>query len=161
MQNLIKIPKALKQENRFVCYNKHKQPISSKTLKPISIKNKRNLMSFEKALEGLKNTSINKVISITYTKCGNLVFALKNDKVLSTYWHGKRPLKSEIENDYALMGKILFWVGYENIEVAIQYFLESPYTQQKDEQQLNKLLNTNYLEQITNEIINSKELEVI
>ena len=287
MEKLNKIATNLKAEKRFICFNAGKQPISSKTLKPISIKNRGNLITFENALESLKNSSkiegigfvlgntpkgnfcgldidncidSNGVISNkakeiidfldTYTeispsgngvhciffankqgnkckkyfdtwckcieiydkdryftltgnvikskniehrqdecnfiyetyledflessknipkikntyisnnKCTNLVFALKNDKVLSSYWHGNRPLKSESENDFALMGKILFWVGYENINTAIQYFIESPYAQQKDEQHLSKILNTSYLERTVQKIINSKFMEV-
>ena len=156
MKNLIKIADNIKQENGFVSFSKKKQSISQKILNKQS-----DSTSFEGFINGLKNDSKINVIPITYTKCGNLVFALQNDKVLSAYWYGKRPLKSESKNDYALMSRILFWVGYKNTDIAIQYFLESPYVQQKDECCIDKILNTNYLECIVNEITSSKKLEVV
>lgn len=282
MENIKNIPEELKNTKRFICFNEHKQPISPKTLKPISIKNLRNLVGFENALKSLKNNpkikgigfvlgntlkgnfcgldidnciNSNGIISKeaqsiidlldTYTEVSpsgkglhciffakkqgdickkyfdnwckciemydknryftltgnvvkhknieyrqdecnkiyetyfktnidniencnthaclnkdiNLVFALKNDKVLSSYWHGNRPLKSESENDFALMGKILFWVGYNNIELAVEHFIESPYFQQKDEKHLQKVLNTDYLIKTAQKIINSKRME--
>ena len=281
MRNLETIADNLKVENRFIHFDKDKQPISYITLKPISIKKEGNFMNYKKALEGLKNSSkikgigfvlgntpkgnfcgldidncidsngvlseeVQKIIDIldtyaeispsgkgvhciffarkqgnickkyfkywckcmeiydkdryftltgiaindknveyrqkecdfiyekyfsnsfdskkgllknTYTHASskeplNLVFALENDRVLNSYWHGNRPLKSESENDFALLGKILFWVGYENPDVAIQHFLESPYFKQKDEKHLKKVLDTNYLIRTVEKIIN-------
>lgn len=287
MKQLNNIPRELKNENRFICFNDKKQPINFITLNPISIKQQKNFMSYKKALECLENSpkikgigfvlgngsknnfcgldiddcidangnissEANEIIEFldTYTeispsgngvhcifyaqksgknckiykedwcKClelydkdryftltGNMIrnkniayrqnecdeiyntyfknfiftreelnsksshachdyssnfeFALNMDNVLSYYWLGNRPLKSESENDFALMGKILFWIGYENIDIAIRYFMESPYTQQKDEKHKRKIFSTNYLRNTAEKIIslNTKENE--
>lgn len=287
MEKLKNIPKELKREDRFICFNDRKQPIDFITLKPISITRKKNFISYKKALECLENSpkikgigfvlgngskgnfcgldiddcidangnvfpEANEIIELlnTYTeispsgkgihciffaeksgnnckiyindwcKClelydkdryftltGNVIknknieyrqkecdeiyniyfnnstytkkvlnikssyfynnyndlleYALDNDNVLNSYWFGYRPLKSESENDFALMGKILFWVGYKNIDIAIRYFVESPYAQQKDEKHKRKIFNTNYLRNTAEKIIslNKKECE--
>ena len=101
----------------------------------------------------------NSVLYTSKNHKANFDFALNNDKVLNLYWQGTRPLKSESENDYALMGKILFWVGYD-MNIAFQYFLDSPHTKQKDKEHIIKILNTEYLIRTAEKIINSKRREM-
>ena len=57
MRNLETIADNLKVENRFIHFDKDKQPISYITLKPISIKKEGNFMNYKKALEEIGRAS--------------------------------------------------------------------------------------------------------
>lgn len=69
---------------------------------------------------------------------------LEKDKKLIAYWNGERPCESESENDFGFMAKLLYWTN-KDIDAAIQAFLSSPYTQQKDAEHLRKLERKDYL----------------
>lgn len=70
--------------------------------------------------------------------------ALKLDNVFNSYWDGARPNKDESSDDLALMGKLLYWCNAD-VDIAIKHFMESPYTQQKDEDHKKKLERKDYL----------------
>lgn len=70
--------------------------------------------------------------------------ALKLDPVFNSYWNGTRPNKDESADDLALMGKLLYWCNAD-VNIAIKYFMESPYTKQKDQNHRKKLDRDDYL----------------
>lgn len=70
--------------------------------------------------------------------------SLKLDSVFNSYWNGERPNKDESADDLALMGKLLYWCNAD-VDLAIKYFLESPYAQQKNEAHKKKLERKDYL----------------
>ena len=73
-----------------------------------------------------------------------LQVGLKKDKKLISYWNGERPLKSESENDMGFMEKLLYWMN-GNTDKAINAFLSSPYTSQKDKKHQKKIKRPDYL----------------
>ena len=73
-----------------------------------------------------------------------LQIGLEKDVKLRDYWYGVRPHKSESENDFGFMSKLLYWVN-GNIDEAIRAFRSSPYAQQKDEEHKKKLERKDYL----------------
>lgn len=73
-----------------------------------------------------------------------LQIGLEKDAKLRDYWNGVRPHKSESENDFGFMTKLLYWVN-GNIDEAIRAFRSSPYAQQKDEEHKKKLERKDYL----------------
>lgn len=73
-----------------------------------------------------------------------LKIGLEKDAKLRNYWNGARPHKSESENDFGFMSKLLYWLN-GNIDEAIKAFLSSPYAQQKDEEHKKKLERKDYL----------------
>ncbi len=73
-----------------------------------------------------------------------LQIGLEKDAKLRDYWNGVRPHKSESENDFGFMSKLLYWVN-GNIDEAIRAFRSSPYAQQKDEEHKKKLERKDYL----------------
>lgn len=73
-----------------------------------------------------------------------LQIGLEKDAKLRDYWNGVRPHKSESENDFGFMSKLLYWLN-GNIDEAIRAFRSSPYTQQKDEEHKKKLERKDYL----------------
>ncbi|TCT14541.1 putative DNA primase/helicase [Natranaerovirga pectinivora] len=70
--------------------------------------------------------------------------ALNLDSVFNAYWYGTRPNKDESADDLALMGKLLYWCNAD-VDLAIKYFMASPYTKQKDKSHLKKLDRKDYL----------------
>jgi len=73
-----------------------------------------------------------------------LQIGFEKDTKLRNYWNGVRPHKSESENDFGFMSKLLYWVN-GNIDEAIRAFRSSPYAQQKDEEHKKKLERKDYL----------------
>ncbi len=73
-----------------------------------------------------------------------LQIGLEYDAKLRDFWNGIRPLKSESENDFGFMRKLLYWVN-GNVDEAIRAFCSSPYAQQKDEKHKKKLERKDYL----------------
>ena len=70
-------------------------------------------------------------------------YALEKDPVLKKYWEGYRSHKSESENDFALMGKLLHWLKKPHL--AIEFFLDSPFAKTKDQYHFEKMNRKNYL----------------
>lgn len=73
-----------------------------------------------------------------------LQIGLEKDVKLRDYWNGVRPHKSESENDFGFISKLLYWVN-GNIDEAIRVFRSSPYAQQKDDEHKKKLERKDYL----------------
>ncbi len=79
---------------------------------------------------------------------------LEKDTKLKDYWNGNRPLESESENDAGFMNKLLYWTN-RDVETAIKYFKQSPYTSQKDEKHKKKLERADYLTRTANAVMPS------
>lgn len=92
----------------------------------------------------MKNYNIDDLIKI----------GLERDKKLKDYWNGNRPYDSESENDAGFMAKLLYWTN-RDIETAIKYFKQSPYTSQKDENHKKKLERVDYLTRTVNAVMPS------
>lgn len=73
-----------------------------------------------------------------------LNIGLKKDKKLIAYWQGSRPNQSESENDLGFMSKLLFWCN-KNEDLALKFFLSSPYASQKDDKHKKKLERKDYI----------------
>jgi len=82
-----------------------------------------------------------------------LKIGLEKDKKLNAYWNGLRLLedKSESENDMAFLSRLLYWTNGDK-DAAIQAFLSSPYTNQKDAAHKKKLERADYLPRVVNAI---------
>ncbi|MDE6020888.1 MAG: AAA family ATPase, partial [Ruminococcus sp.] len=92
----------------------------------------------------MKNYNIDDLIKI----------GLEKDSKLNDYWNGIRPYESESENDAGFMAKLLYWTN-RDIETAIKYFKQSPYTSQKDEKHKKKLERVDYLARTANAVMPS------
>lgn len=92
----------------------------------------------------MKNYNIDDLIKI----------GLEKDSKLNDYWNGIRPYESESENDAGFMAKLLYWTN-RDIETAIKYFKQSPYTSQKDEKHKKKLERVDYLTRTANAVMPS------
>lgn len=93
------------------------------------------------------NTPNNIPSSTTRTKTNQeyLEIGLQKDKKLKEYWSGSRLLdKSESENDFGFMRKLMFWTNNDEM-LSIQTFSSSPYSLQKDEKHKKKLQRKDYL----------------
>ncbi len=84
----------------------------------------------------------NAIVPIDIESC--LDIGLKKDETLKKYWYGKGTLKSESENDCALMGRLMYWCN-NDIDSAIKAFRSSPYARQKDEEHKKKMDRPDYL----------------
>lgn len=73
-----------------------------------------------------------------------LQIGLEKDTKLRDYWNGVRLHKSESENDFGFMAKLLYWTNGD-IDKAISAFRSSPYAHQKDEEHKKKLERKDYL----------------
>ena len=83
--------------------------------------------------------------------------ALKKDPVLNKYWNGYRSNKSESDDDFAFMGKLLYWL--RDIDLAIAFFLASPFAQSKDEYHKAKMYRNDYLRRTALNIISRNKGE--
>lgn len=70
--------------------------------------------------------------------------ALKYDPHLSDYWNGFFSTDNESEKDASLMSRLMYWTN-NNAEIAINYFMRSPFVQQKDAEHYRKLQRADYL----------------
>lgn len=84
----------------------------------------------------------------------NLLYALKTDWKLISYWYGNRPLKSESENDCGFLAKILQKVP--DTDEAIMYFKSSPYAAQKDDYHKQKMARYDYLPRVAAFILSER-----
>lgn len=73
-----------------------------------------------------------------------LMIGLENDKKLKLLYNGDRASKDESSNDCAFMSKLMYWCN-NNVELAIDNFLKSPYATQKDVTHKKKLEREDYL----------------
>ena len=71
-------------------------------------------------------------------------FGMAKDPHLSEYWNGTFQGTDESANDAALMARLLYWLECD-VEVAIEYFMKSPYAQNKDSAHVKKLYRLDYL----------------
>ena len=71
-------------------------------------------------------------------------FALSVDEKLLNYWNGERPTNDESANDNGFINKLAYWLP--NYYLIENYFLKSPYFEQKDQKHKDKcLLRKDYL----------------
>lgn len=99
----------------------------------------------KKVIEKYDNSTVRHINSPDITTMQTSIKeVLKLDSVFNSYWNGERPNNDESADDLALMGKLLYWCNAD-VDLAIKYFLESPYTHQKNEAHKKKLERKDYL----------------
>lgn len=78
-----------------------------------------------------------------------LTIGLEKDEKLKRYYNGERILtdKSESENDLGFMSKLMYWCNNSR-EKALNAFLTSPYSLQKDEEHTKKLQRKDYIDNL-------------
>lgn len=80
---------------------------------------------------------------------------LKRDKVFREYYNGARKNNDESRDDFALIGKCMYWAN-NNTAVALDTFFKSPHVQQKDPMHVKKINRNPYILSIINKFIGNK-----
>lgn len=94
--------------------------------------------------QDLKTASMPVTSSIENADAEKLRIGLKYNKKLIDYWNGKRSTEDESSNDLGFMSCLMFWTN-QNINLSIEAFKNSPYTQMKDAEHNKKLERKDYL----------------
>jgi len=86
-----------------------------------------------------------------------LSLALSKDPILAKYWHRQCPIVDESASDWALLGKLLYWLDGDTDAVK-KAFMASPYVAQKDAEHQKKLTTREYLNMTVEKILNTNLL---
>lgn len=74
---------------------------------------------------------------------------LKKDKIFQEYFYGGRKNKDESRDDFALLGKCMYWSN-NNVSIALETFFKSPHVKQKDNAHAKKIERQAYIASIIN-----------
>ena len=98
-------------------------------------------------LREVKSDMLLSVLPPVNTDIDYLTIGLEKDEKLKRYYNGERVLsdKSESENDLGFMSKLMYWCNNDR-DKALQAFISSPYTTQKDEYHRNKIQTEDYID---------------
>ncbi len=75
-----------------------------------------------------------------------LKIGLQNDPLLKKLWEGGRPNGDESADDYALVGKLVYWLN-RDVEAVFDAFMNSEHYATKSEHHLEKMKRNDYISQ--------------